>query len=41
LRSLTHDIQYVGHFLAYPKSRTRKEAAEVFKKWLLDELGVR
>lgn len=41
LRSLTHDIQYVGHFLAYPKSRNRKEAAEVFKKWLLDELGVR
>lgn len=41
LRTLTHDIQYVGHFLAYPKSRVRNEAAEVFRKWLLDELGVR
>lgn len=40
LRSVTHDIQYIGHYLVYPKRRTRHEAAEVFKKWLLDELGV-
>lgn len=41
LRSVTHDIQYIGHYLVYPRRRTRHEAAEVFKKWLLDELGVR
>jgi DNA-binding transcriptional LysR family regulator len=41
LRAVTHDIQYIGHYLVYPKRRTRHEAAEVFKKWLLDELGVR
>ncbi len=40
LRSVTDDIQYIGHYLVYPKRRTRHEAAEVFKKWLLDELGV-
>ncbi|MDE1164543.1 MAG: LysR substrate-binding domain-containing protein [Pseudomonas sp.] len=41
LRALTHDIQYIGHYLVYPNRRTQHEAAEVFKKWLLDELGVR
>jgi DNA-binding transcriptional LysR family regulator len=41
LRSMTHDIQYIGHYLVYPKRRTRHEGAEVFRKWLLDELGVR
>lgn len=40
LRSVTHDIQYIGHYLVYPKRRTRHEAAEVFIKWMLDELGV-
>jgi DNA-binding transcriptional LysR family regulator len=41
LRAVTHDIQYIGHYLVYPRRRTRHEAAEQFKKWLLDELGVR
>lgn len=41
LRSVTHDIQYIGHYLVYPRRRTRHEAAEAFKKWLLDELGLR
>ena len=41
LRAMTHDIQYIGHYLIYPKRRTRHEAAEVFRKWLLDELGVK
>jgi DNA-binding transcriptional LysR family regulator len=41
LRSMTHDIQYIGHYLVYPKRSTRHEAADVFKKWLLDELGLR
>jgi DNA-binding transcriptional LysR family regulator len=41
LRAVTHDIQYIGHYLVYPKRRSRHEAAEVFKKWFLDELGVR
>lgn len=41
LRAVTHDIQYIGHYLVYPKRRSRHEAAEVFKKWLLDELGLR
>lgn len=41
LRAAAHDIQYIGHYLVYPKRRTRHEAAEVFKKWLLDELGLR
>lgn len=40
LRSLTHEIQYIGHYLVYPKRRTRHEASEVFKKWLLDEIGM-
>lgn len=40
LRSLTHDIQYVGHYLVYPKRRTRHEGAQVFVKWLLEELSV-
>lgn len=41
LRSVTHEIQYIGHYLVYPRRRTRHEASEVFKKWLLDEIGVR
>lgn len=41
LRTLAHDIQYIGHYLVYPRRRTPHKAAEVFKKWLLDELGVR
>jgi DNA-binding transcriptional LysR family regulator len=41
LRAVTHDIQYIGHYLVYPRRRTRHEAAEVFIKWLLDELGVK
>ncbi|PVZ12277.1 MULTISPECIES: LysR substrate-binding domain-containing protein [unclassified Pseudomonas] len=39
-RGMTHDIQYVGHYLVYPKRRTRHPAVEVFKKWLLEELSV-
>lgn len=39
LREATHDIQYVGHYLVYPKRRTHHAAVETFKKWLLDELG--
>ena len=38
LRETTHDIQYVGHYLVYPKRRTRHPAVEQFKKWLLAEL---
>lgn len=41
LRTVTHDIQYIGHYLVHPRRRTPHQAAEVFKKWLLDELGVR
>lgn len=40
LRGMTHDIQYVGHYLVYPKRRTRDAAAHVFIKWLLEELSV-
>ena len=39
LREITHDIQYIGHYLVYPKRRTRHDAVEIFKKWLLDELS--
>lgn len=40
LREATHDIQYVGHYLVYPKRRTHHAAVETFKKWLLDELDL-
>jgi len=40
LWGVTHDIQYVGHYLVYPKRRTRHAAAHVFIKWLLEELSV-
>jgi len=41
MRSMTDAIQYIGHYRVYPKRSTRHEAADVFKKWLLDELGMR
>jgi DNA-binding transcriptional LysR family regulator len=40
LRETTQDIQYIGHYLVYPKRRTRHEAVELLKKWLLAELDV-
>ena len=36
----TREIQYVGHYLVYPKRLHYHAAFEVFKTWLLDQLGV-
>jgi len=41
LRAASHGIQYIGHYLVYPKRRTRHEAAKVFKKCLRNESGMR
>jgi LysR family glycine cleavage system transcriptional activator len=40
LKGYTHDIQYVGHYLVYPKRRTPHAAAHEFIKWLLEELNI-
>ncbi|MEI2417893.1 LysR substrate-binding domain-containing protein [Orrella sp. JC864] len=39
LAGMEKEIRYTGHFLTYSKSTRRKHAIEVFKRWMLEELG--
>jgi DNA-binding transcriptional LysR family regulator len=36
----TQEIRYIGHYLVYPKRLHHHAAFEVFKTWLLDQLGI-
>jgi LysR family glycine cleavage system transcriptional activator len=34
------DVDYIGHYLAYPRAWRQRRAVRVFTEWLLDELGL-
>lgn len=40
LAGRTREVEYVGHYLAYPRRRHYHEAFEVFKEWLLTQMGI-
>ncbi|MBO9654240.1 MAG: LysR family transcriptional regulator [Agrobacterium tumefaciens] len=37
LSGVTQDLQYVGHYLAYPKSGSQRRLARRFADWLIDD----
>ena len=40
LMESTQEIRYIGHYLVYPKRLHYHSAFEIFKDWLLDQLGI-
>jgi DNA-binding transcriptional LysR family regulator len=34
------DVEYIGHYLVFPRSARQRQAVGVFTKWLLNELGL-
>ncbi|TFE36818.1 LysR family transcriptional regulator [Paraburkholderia dipogonis] len=40
LSNVTRELQYIGHYLMYPKRLHYHYALETFKGWLLSELGL-
>ncbi|MFJ3046773.1 LysR substrate-binding domain-containing protein [Herbaspirillum chlorophenolicum] len=36
----TREVEYIGHYLAYPRRSHHHEAFDTFKEWLLNQLGI-
>ena len=34
------DVEYIGHYLVYPRAGRQRRAVRVFTEWLLNELGL-
>ena len=34
------DVEYIGHYLVFPRSARQRRAVCVFTEWLLNELGL-
>jgi LysR family glycine cleavage system transcriptional activator len=40
LAGRAQDVEYIGHYLVYPRAWRQRRAVRVFTEWLLDELGL-
>lgn len=40
LAGCAKDVDYIGHYLAYPRAGRQRRGVRVFTEWLLDELGL-
>jgi DNA-binding transcriptional LysR family regulator len=40
LAGRSREVEYVGHYLAYPRRRHHHEAFDTFRGWLLQQLGI-
>ncbi len=34
------DVEYVGHYLVFPRAGRQRRAVRVFAEWLLNQLGL-
>jgi DNA-binding transcriptional LysR family regulator len=40
LAGRSREVEYVGHYLAYPRRRYHHDAFDTFKGWLLQQMGI-